>query len=62
MRTVDILEAQARLEELIDELAPGEWFAIAVNGVASVKVIKLTEAEIAELTRNSKWEKCPGGR
>ncbi len=32
MRVVDILEAQERLEELIDELAPGDWFAIAIGG------------------------------
>ena len=51
MRVVDILEAQERLEELIDELAPGEWFAIAVDGEPRVKVVALTEAEIEELSR-----------
>ena len=53
MRVIDIVEAQARLEELIDELGPGDWFAIAVDGVPRVKVIALTDAEIAKLTKNS---------
>ena len=37
MRIIDILEAQANLEELIDELKPGEWFAISVDGKPKVK-------------------------
>ncbi len=49
MKVVDILEAQESLEELIDELAPGEWFAIAVNGEPRVKVVALNEEEIEEL-------------
>ena len=61
MRVIDILEAQARLEELIDELAPREWFAIAVDGVPKVKVIKLTEGEIAKLTRDAGTKRI-GGR
>jgi antitoxin (DNA-binding transcriptional repressor) of toxin-antitoxin stability system len=51
VRVVDILEAQEKLEELIDELAPGESFAIAVNGKPRVKVVKLKEEEIEELLR-----------
>jgi CRP-like cAMP-binding protein len=41
------------LEELIDELAPGEWFAIAVDGLPRVKAIALTDAEIAVLTQDA---------
>ena len=51
MRVVDILEAQERLEELIDELAPGEWFEIAVDGEPRVRVVALTEEKIEELSR-----------
>ncbi|MGO8935346.1 MAG: hypothetical protein ACLPLZ_03345 [Terracidiphilus sp.] len=53
MRVVEILEAQEKLEELIDELAPGESFAIAVNGEPRVKVVKLKEAKIEKLLRKS---------
>jgi antitoxin (DNA-binding transcriptional repressor) of toxin-antitoxin stability system len=51
MKVVDIREARERLEELIDELAPGEWFVIAVDGKPRVKVVALTEAKIEELSR-----------
>ena len=46
MRIVDLHEAQANLEQLIDELKPGESFAIAVGGVPRVRVIALTPEEI----------------
>jgi antitoxin (DNA-binding transcriptional repressor) of toxin-antitoxin stability system len=49
MRVIDILEAQANLEELIDELKPGEWFVISVDGKSRVKVIALTPEEFERL-------------
>ena len=57
MRVIDIVEAQARLEELVDGLAPGESLVIAVNGVPRAKVIALTEAKIAKLTQSSERNK-----
>jgi antitoxin (DNA-binding transcriptional repressor) of toxin-antitoxin stability system len=54
VRVIDILEAKAQLEELIDELAPGECFVIAKDGVPRVKVIKLTETEIAKICRSTR--------
>jgi antitoxin (DNA-binding transcriptional repressor) of toxin-antitoxin stability system len=50
MRIIDIQEAQANLEELIDELKPGEWFAISVDGKPKVKVIALTPEEFRQLS------------
>jgi len=49
MRIIDLLEAQANLEELIDELKPGEWFAISVDGQPRVKVMALTPEEFEQL-------------
>ena len=49
MRVIDILEAQANLEELIDELKPGEGFVISVDGKSRVKVIALTPEEFERL-------------
>ena len=50
MRIIDILEAQANLELLIDELKPGESFAISVDGKPRVKVIALTPEEFERLS------------
>ncbi len=54
MRIIDIHEAQANLEQLIDELKPGEWFAISVDGRPRVKVIALTPEEVERLTMDEK--------
>jgi antitoxin (DNA-binding transcriptional repressor) of toxin-antitoxin stability system len=51
MRIIDIEEVRANLEELIDELKPGEWFAISVDGVPKVKVVALTPEEIERLSK-----------
>jgi antitoxin (DNA-binding transcriptional repressor) of toxin-antitoxin stability system len=51
MKIVDIQEAQAHLEELIDELRPGESFVIAVDGKPRVKVTALTPDEIRRLEK-----------
>jgi antitoxin (DNA-binding transcriptional repressor) of toxin-antitoxin stability system len=51
MRIIDIQEAQANLEQLIDELKPGEWFAISVDGKPVVKVIARTPEEFERLNR-----------
>jgi len=53
-RIIDLEEAQANLEQLIDELKPGEWFAISADGRPRVKVIALTQEEIERLTRGEK--------
>jgi antitoxin (DNA-binding transcriptional repressor) of toxin-antitoxin stability system len=45
MRIIDIEEVRANLEELIDELKPGESFAISVGGVPKVKVEALFPEE-----------------
>jgi hypothetical protein len=50
LRIIDILEAQANLEQLIDELKPGESFAISVDGKPRVKVIALTPEEFERLS------------
>lgn len=47
IRIVDIREAEARLEDLINELAPGERFLISVDGVLMASLAALTEDEIA---------------
>jgi len=31
MRIIDIEEVRANLEELIDELVPGEWFVMSIG-------------------------------
>jgi hypothetical protein len=49
MRTIDILEAQENLEELIDELAVGEGFAISKGAISLVEVVALSAEEIAAL-------------
>ncbi|MGD0295084.1 MAG: hypothetical protein ABSB30_14645 [Terracidiphilus sp.] len=54
MRIIDILEAQTNLEKLIDELKPGEWFAISVDGKPKVKVIALTPEEFRQLSLEEK--------
>ncbi|WP_420239066.1 hypothetical protein ACOBR2_05610 [Telmatobacter bradus] len=46
-RIVDIREAEARLEDLINELAPGERFLVSVDGVLMASLTALTEDEIA---------------
>jgi antitoxin (DNA-binding transcriptional repressor) of toxin-antitoxin stability system len=45
MRIIDIEEVRANLEQLIDELRPGECFAISVDGVPKVKVVALFPEE-----------------
>lgn len=45
MRIIDIEEVRENLEELIDEMKPGERFAISVDGDAKVEVIALSEDE-----------------
>jgi antitoxin (DNA-binding transcriptional repressor) of toxin-antitoxin stability system len=48
-RVVDIREAEARLEDLINELAAGERFLISIDGVLMASLAALTEEEIAGL-------------
>jgi antitoxin (DNA-binding transcriptional repressor) of toxin-antitoxin stability system len=48
-RTVDIQEAQEELEELIDDLKPGDWFEISVDGRARVRVLALSGEELEAL-------------
>jgi antitoxin (DNA-binding transcriptional repressor) of toxin-antitoxin stability system len=43
------METQENLEQLIDELEPGEWFIISVEGKPKVKVVALTDEEIERL-------------
>ena len=50
-RPIDIIEAQDRLEELIEKLKPGEWFVIAVNDVPKVRVVALWPHEADALKR-----------
>ncbi len=50
MRTIDIEEVRANLEELIDELKPGEGFVISVSGIPRVKVLATTPEEFEPLT------------
>jgi sarcosine oxidase gamma subunit len=52
MRAIDIEEARANLEELIDALKPGEWFVISKGGIPRVKVRALTQEEIEHLPAN----------
>jgi antitoxin (DNA-binding transcriptional repressor) of toxin-antitoxin stability system len=52
MRTIDIEEVRSNLEALIDELEPGEWFAISVGGIPRVKVIAIKQDEFKQLTAN----------
>jgi antitoxin (DNA-binding transcriptional repressor) of toxin-antitoxin stability system len=53
MRAIDIVEAQANLEQLIDELKPGEWFVISVDGTPRVKVVALTPEAVERLTEDA---------
>ena len=51
MKIIDIREAQANLEQLIDDLGPGESFVIAVDGKPRVKVMRLTPDEIEHMVK-----------
>jgi antitoxin (DNA-binding transcriptional repressor) of toxin-antitoxin stability system len=51
MRIIDIFEAQANLEQLIDELGASESFLISVDGEPRVKVVGLTPEEIERLIK-----------
>jgi antitoxin (DNA-binding transcriptional repressor) of toxin-antitoxin stability system len=50
MREIDIEEVRANLEELIDELKPGDQFALSVGGIPLVKFVALTAEEFERLT------------
>jgi antitoxin (DNA-binding transcriptional repressor) of toxin-antitoxin stability system len=52
MRVIDIQDAQANLELLIDDLKPGEWFLISVEDRPRVKVMALTEDEFEQLGKD----------
>ena len=54
MPVIDVEDARANLEELIDGLKPGEGFIISVNGTAKVKVIALTPGEIRKLNKKAR--------
>jgi antitoxin (DNA-binding transcriptional repressor) of toxin-antitoxin stability system len=45
MRTIDIEEVRKNLEELIDDLKPGQRFAISVDGTPRVQVVALGDGE-----------------
>ena len=49
LRVIDIEEARANLDELIDSLRPRERFAISVDGRPRVLVFALTKKEIKKL-------------
>jgi antitoxin (DNA-binding transcriptional repressor) of toxin-antitoxin stability system len=53
MRAIDIEEVRANLEELIDELKPGEGFAISVGGIPRAKVLAITPGESEQLSANN---------
>ena len=58
MRIIDIEEVRVHLEQLIDELKPGECFAVSVDGMPKVKAVALHPNEIEQLAKAGK----PGRR
>jgi hypothetical protein len=50
--TIDIEEDRADLEQLIDELKPGEGFAISAGEIPQVKAHRSTSDELEKLTAN----------
>ena len=50
-RVIDVQEAQANLEQLVDELGPGESFLISVDGKPQVNVVGLTPEEIERMAK-----------
>ncbi len=51
MRIIDIEEVRANLEQLINEVKPGEWFAVSVDGKPKVKVAALFPEGIEQLKK-----------
>lgn len=51
MRTVDIREAEANLDHLIDDAEHGKPFTISVDGKPLLKVARMEKEELEQLPR-----------